>query len=162
MDKTELVDVRNAFRLIKEYQEIVNGIVRYIKRASKIPEGDIKGHMLYSSQLKLDRGSDYGTNPLGWGWDFLCGYVYEHFLGTETKDHKSIEISIIQLSDDGAYISETDGDEEKWIKTSSFVEAKESHSYLIFYIYVSNNSNRKGNWLFEKDKKELMNFKTDP
>lgn len=157
MDKTEIVDVRNAFRLLKEYQEIVNGIVRYIKSVSKLPEGDIKGHMLYSSQLKLDRGSDYGTNPLGWGWDFLCGYVYEHFLGVETKDHKSVEMSIVQLSDDGAYISEINGTEEKWKNTSSFINANDSHSYLIFYIYVSI-GNRKGNWLFEEDKEKYDRF----
>jgi len=157
MDKSELVDVRNAFRLLKEYQEIVNGIVRYIKRATILPEGDIKGRMLYSSQLKLDRRSDYGTNPLGWGWDFLCGYVYEHFLGIESKDHKSVEMSIVQLSDDGAYISKTNGTEEKWKDTLSFINANDSHSYLIFYIYISINS-RKGNWLFEEDKEKYDRF----
>ncbi len=157
MDKSELVDVRNAFRLLKEYQEVVNGIVRYIKRATVLPEGDIKGHMLYSSQLKLDRGSDYGTNPLGWGWDFLCGYVYEHFLGEETIDHKSVEMSIVQMSDDGAYISRINGTEEKWTDTPSFINANDSHSYLIFYIYISK-TNRKGDWLFEEEKDKYDRF----
>jgi hypothetical protein len=71
-----------------------------------------------------------------WGWDFLYGYVFEYYFGVQKINKRNVEMSILQISDDGYYISTQDKKQETNI--DSFETAESSHSYLVFLVTVSN------------------------
>ena len=128
------VDVRNAFRLLHNYQERVLQIVSYIREQT--PFNDMWGSKdWYSAEIGKRRDSpdsEYAKLRVFkdiWGWDFLYGYFFEYYFGQEVINKKKIEMSIFQVSDDGFFISTQ---EKKLMnKTSCFEPSELSHSYLI-------------------------------
>lgn len=128
------VDVRNAFRLLHNYQERVLQIVSYIREQT--PFNDMWGKKdWFSAEIGKRRNSpdsDYAKLSVFkdmWGWDFLYGYFFEYYFGFEVISKKKVEMSIFQVSDDGFFISTQ---EKKLMnKTSCFDPSELSHSYLI-------------------------------
>lgn len=132
--KTSLRDVRSAFRLLAVYQQHVLGIVRFIaeqthyrtirygrKRFSRPIVKTKDKDPQYDSRLKI-------VDDM-WGWDFLYGYVFEYYLGSRKIGGKNVKMSIIQVSDDGCYMSH--GVSENPMHVPEFTDVEESHSYLI-------------------------------
>ena len=128
------VDVRNAFRLLHNYQERILQIVSYIREQT--PFNDMWGSKdWYSAEIGKRRkspDSEYAKLRVFkdmWGWDFLYGYFFEYYFGQEVIDKKKVEMSIFQVSDDGFFISTQE--KKQMNKTSCFEPSELSHSYLI-------------------------------
>lgn len=127
------VDVRRAFRLLAEYQKRVLSIVNYIKEQT--PYNDMWGSKWFSDPIGNRRkspDSDYAKLSVShdmWSWNYLYGYVFEYYFGSKKIDKKDIEMSIIQVSDDGFYISRKD--RPTHTKPSTFESVEDSHSYII-------------------------------
>lgn len=132
--KTSLTDVRSAFRLLAVYQQHVLGVVRFIaeqthykhilyghKRFSRPIVKTKEKNLQYDSRLKI-------VDDM-WGWDFLYGYMFEYYLGSRMIDGKEVKMSIIQVSDDGCYLSH--GAPKNPMHVPEYTDVEESHSYLI-------------------------------
>ena len=95
------VDVRNAFRLLNDYQKHILNIVNYIREQTEYTEMWGRKNW-YSNEIgnkKNSPDSDYAklniTNDM-WGWDFLYGYIFEYYFGDLDKKRKgNIEMSVI-------------------------------------------------------------------
>lgn len=130
------VDVRNAFRLLYQYQHRILGIINYIREQAGYT--NMWGSKWYSNAIgkrKNSPDSDYANLSVWhtmWGWDFLYGYVFDYYFGIRQIERRDIEMSVLQVSDDGFYISQND----KSSKTNilSYADAEDSHSYLIFNV----------------------------
>lgn len=139
--KNALTNVRGAFRTLAYYQKSMLSIVNYIKNRSVIKDSRIYGAKRFSQpigkcQLKEDYDARLNIFPDMWSWDFLYGYMFEYYLGTHelsTKEgNKEVSISIIQVSDDGFIISQT----ENKLRTDleGFNSIERSNSWLIICI----------------------------
>ncbi len=132
------VDVRNAFRLLNNYQERVINIVSYIREQT--PFTDMWGSKWFSNEIRKRNDSpdtDYAKLRIYkdmWGWDFLYGYFLEYYFGQERIDKKNVEMSIFQISDDGYFISNQERRQKN--NTSSFEASELSHSYLILNVAI--------------------------
>lgn len=161
-------DVRNAFRLLKEFQEKILNIVYYIREQT--PYTEMWGSKIwYSDEIGKGRSpeSDYAHLKVYkdmWGWDFLYGYIFEYWFGYTTIGKKNIDMSIFQLSDDGWFISNQPRKDMEDIST--FAPSVESHSYIILNVSVTSNTNNEM-WLdevsnedrtFDSQKEFLTNF----
>ncbi|MBI9062573.1 MAG: hypothetical protein JEZ14_11355 [Marinilabiliaceae bacterium] len=159
---TAMCDVRNAFRLLKEYQERMLNIVSYIKNRYAMPE--LAGRRHFCDKL---RGKKNGYAEIQiwkdmWTWDFLYGYEFEYYLGSnELKDIKKkgkYAMSIIQVSDTGFHESSDANKDPNQIET--FKDSENSSSLLLFiFEWVKDDKD----WLwddsaaiFDKVKKELL------
>lgn len=137
LDKA-FVDVRNAFRLLDQYQERVLQIVSYIREQT--PYNDMWGARWYFNKIGKRRDSpdseyaDISVYKDMWGWDFLYGYIFEYYFGLNKFSHKKAEFSIFQISDDGYFLSNQDN--KHMTKVASFAPAEKSHSYLLFNVSV--------------------------
>lgn len=159
--------VRNAFRLLNAFQQRVIDTVLYIKSKTDLqPVGGASGQMLYSNPLSTR--SNINIYKDLWGWDFLCGYTFEYYLGEKLFEDRIVAMSIIQLSDDGPYTSKKEG-MEKWIDLNSFEPSENSHSYLLFYSNVHSASCKSVGWVsagenFSKQSRDisLINFLSSP
>ena len=105
------VDVRNAFRLLNRYQKRVLHIISYIR--DQTPYTDMWGKRnWYFNEIGTRRGSpdpEYAKLRVYkdmWGWDFLYGYIFEYYFGMKKIGKKNVEMSILQISDDGCFIAE--------------------------------------------------------
>lgn len=133
------VDVRNAFRLLNRYQKRVLHIVTYIREQT--PFTDMWGARdWYFDEIGNRRDSPDKTyaklkvskdTP---GWDFLYGYMFEYYFGLAKIGTKKVEMSILQVSDDGYFISEQA--KKQLYNISSFEPSESSHSYLMFNIAI--------------------------
>ncbi len=129
------IDVRNAFRLLKEYQEKVLSIVYFIKEKTRCAD-IINGEKKYSCPISMNANCYNNLSKDMWGWDFLYGYQFQYNLGSFEDESRIVQMSILQVSDDGPYLSHSDKG-GKWIDVSSFASSVESHSYLVFYVIIS-------------------------
>lgn len=110
------IDVRNAFRLIYRYQSRVQSIIQYIREHTIFPawgNHSVWGRRLFCNTIgKLrTQGPDIGYADLDiyldmWGWDFLYNYIFEYYFGQTEAEGKTVDMSIIQVSDDGYYKSQ--------------------------------------------------------
>lgn len=128
------VDVRNAFRLLARYQSRVQGIVKYIREHT--PYTDMWGKRRFCATIHTRRGCpdpDYEANlnvhDDMWPWDYLYNYLFEYYFGQATINRKIIEMSVIVVSDDGFFKSETPRKTQTNIST--FLPAEDSDSYLV-------------------------------
>ena len=133
------VDVRNAFRLLNRYQKRVLHIISYIR--DQTPYTDMWGKRnWYFNEIGTRRGSpdpEYAKLRVYkdmWGWDFLYGYIFEYYFGMKKIGKKNVEMSILQISDDGCFIAEQG--EKQLSDISKFEPSETSHSYLLFNIDV--------------------------
>ncbi len=145
------VDVRNAFRLLKSYQERILQIVSYIREQT--PYTRMWGGRWYSDEIGTSRSPapDYAklkVNKDMPGWDFLYGYLFEYYFGKHKFGKKTLEMSIIQISDDGFFISNKS--EKDISDLSCFESSKSSHSYIVFNVSVYT-SNASEMWLSDPD-----------
>lgn len=128
------VDIRNAYRLIARYQSRVLNIVNYIKEQT--PYTDMWGSKWFSLPIgkkKNSPASDYANLsvfPKMWSWDFTYGYLFEYYFGESKISRRRIDMSILQVSDDGFFVSQHSKPSQTDVST--FREAAESNSYLIF------------------------------
>lgn len=142
-----LLGVRKSFRLLAQFQEIVNSIIYRIQDKSifanasdniyaipwysGLPELSRKAENIYSendTKIKIYRGDTQ------WGWDFLPGYCLEYIIGNDNISNSKykVRLSVIQISDDGSFVydeeNEYDGD---WHDISKFMPAENSQSLFI-------------------------------
>lgn len=127
-------DIRNAFRLLARYQSRVQRIVNYIREHT--PYTDMWGKRRFCDTIGTRRDSpdkDYESNLRVWydmwSWDFMYNYLFEYYFGQAKFGRKIVEMSVIQVSDDGFYKSMSNNPSETDIST--FLPADESNSYLI-------------------------------
>lgn len=143
-----LCDVRNAYRLLKEYQERMLGIVSYIKERYTMPEfagikhfGDTI-HSKKSSYAKLNITKEM------WAWDFLYSYEFEYYLGQNSLVRDGVNmkyaISMLQVSDTGFYESQIPTKDMEQIE--SFKDSEKSSSLLIFVFELVKND---ADWLWD-------------
>ena len=158
------IDVRNAFRLLNDYQKRVLQIVKYIREQT--PYTDMWGRKdWYSDKIGNRRNSpdpeyaNLSVHPDMWAWDFLYGYFFEYYFGKKQIENKSVKMSLFQVSDDGFFVS---NDEKRhWTNTSSFASSESSHSFIVFNIsvYTSKESRL---WLRNsKEDNDCKRFLTD-
>lgn len=127
-------DVRNAFRLLARYQSRVLDIVNYIREHT--PYTDMWGVKRFSDIIHSRRDcpdKEYANLSVWkdmWSWDFMYNYLFEYYFGQVKIQRKVIDMSIIQVSDDGFYRSMANNPSPTDIST--FLPADESNSYLIF------------------------------
>lgn len=130
------IDVRYAFRLLKDYQNKVLEIIYYIK--DKTSFGNILGSRHgFFDPIKGTKGNNYAKLNIFqtmWGWDFLYGYIFEYYFGKIKVEGKNIKMSVFQISDDGCFISEIN--QAKIWRTKDFASVEKSHSYFVFNINV--------------------------
>lgn len=128
------VDVRNAFRLLYRYQSRVMDIVDYIREHTLYT--DMWGRRLFCDTIHTRKDcpdKDYAKLAVWsdmWAWDFMYNYMLEYYFGRVTIDGKTVEMSVIQVSDDGYYKSRATKPSPTDIST--FLPSDESNSYLIF------------------------------
>lgn len=107
----------------------------------------------YSNEIgnkKNSPDSDYAKLNIRndmWGWDFLYGYVFEYYFGDLDKKRKgNIEMSVIQVSDDGYFVSNREN--KSMTKISTFEDSENSHSYIILNMALTKKDNL---WLSDLD-----------
>jgi len=128
------IDVRNAFRLLARYQSRVLDIVNYIREQT--PYTDMWGLRRYCNVISTRKncpGDNYANLNVHrdmWSWDFLYNYLFEYYFGGAKFGRKTIEMSVIQVSDDGYYKSMANNPSPTDIST--FLPSDESNSYLVF------------------------------
>lgn len=138
--------VRQAFRLLDQFQKTLNSIVYYVRDCSVYKEeyknqNNIYAFVWYKNVTTRTnvKNRSYRVTAVaiyrdGWGWAYLPCYFVEHVLGDESIDgNYCLRFSIFQVSDDGSFVSEDDAEkyEEDWNFTSKFKPAEESESWLI-------------------------------
>ena len=127
------IDVRNAFRLLARYQSRVLDIVNYIREQT--PYTDMWGLRRYCNVISTRKncpGDNYANLNVPrdmWSWDFLYNYLFEYYFGGAKFGRKTIEMSVIQVSDDGYYKSMANNPSPTDIST--FLPSDESNSYLV-------------------------------
>lgn len=127
------IDVRNAFRLLYRYQSRVLDIVGYIREHTLYT--DMWGRRRYCNVISTRKncpGDNYANLNVQcdmWSWDYLYNYLFEYYFGGVKIGRKEIEMSVIQVSDDGYYKSLAASPTPTDIST--FLPADESNSYLI-------------------------------
>ena len=127
-------DVRNAFRLLARYQSRVLDIVNYIREHT--PYTDMWGLRRYCNVISTRKncpGDNYANLNVHcdmWSWDFMYNYLFEYYFGQVKIQRKTIDMSIIQVSDDGFYKSLANNPSPTDIST--FLPSDESNSYLVF------------------------------
>lgn len=127
------VDVRNAFRLLARYQSRVLDIINYIREQS--PFTDMWGLRRFCNVISTRKncpGDNYATLRIYsdmWAWDFMYNYIFEYYFGQVKIQRKVIDMSVIQVSDDGFYKSMSSKPSQTDIST--FLQAEESNSYLV-------------------------------
>lgn len=127
------VDVRNAFRLLYRYQSRILDIVGYIREHTLYT--DMWGRRLFCTTIHTRNNcpdKDYAKLAVWsdmWAWDFMYNYVFEYYFGQVKIGRKTIEMSVIQVSDDGFYKSISNKPSQTDIST--FLQAEESNSYLV-------------------------------
>lgn len=126
-------DVRNAFRLLARYQSRVLAIVNYIKEQTLFT--NMWGLRRYcnvigTKQKCPDNYANLKIEQYMWSWDFLYNYMFEYYFGQEKYGRKYIDMSIIQVSDDGFYKSISN--KPSPTDVSTFLPPDESNSYLVF------------------------------
>jgi hypothetical protein len=127
------VDVRNAFRLLARYQSRVLDIINYIREQS--PFTDMWGLRRFCNVISTRKncpGDNYATLRLYsdmWAWDFMYNYIFEYYFGQVKIQRKVIDMSVIQVSDDGFYKSMSSKPSQTDIST--FIPAEEANSYLV-------------------------------
>ena len=127
-------DVRNAFRLLARYQSRVLDIVNYIREHT--PYTDMWGLRRYCNVISTRKncpGDNYANLNVHcdmWFWDFMYNYLFEYYFGQVKIQRKTIDMSIIQVSDDGFYKSLANNPSPTDIST--FLPSDESNSYLVF------------------------------
>lgn len=127
------VDVRAGFRLLFEYQTRVQQIVNYIREHTPYPS--MWGNRLFCNTIHTTRKSDdndYANLAIHhdmWGWDFLYNYLFEYFFGTKTIGGQKVDMSVIQVSDDGYFKSPAPRPSRTKVET--FLPAADSDSWLI-------------------------------
>ena len=146
------VDVRNAFRLLNDYQKHILNIVNYIREQTEYAEMWGRKNW-YSNEIgnkKNSPDSDYAKLNIRndmWGWDFLYGYIFEYYFGDLDKKRKgNIEMSVIQVSDDGYFVSNREN--KSMTKISTFEDSENSHSYIILNMALTKKDNL---WLSDLD-----------
>ena len=159
--KEAMVDVRRAFRLLKEYQQRVLSIAGYIKDKYGMPL--LGGNRHFCDSLK-NRNSCYSNINIThdmWAWDFLYGYEFEYFFGVKEKGENKFGLTMLQASDTGFYLNENQ--DKNNIETFGSVEGSETLLVLIFQKDVGEKSFWNGNenildragLLYRKDKNIL-------
>lgn len=132
LDNT-FIDVRNAFRLLARYQSRVLDIVNYIREQT--PYTDMWGRRLFCDTIGTRRncpGDNYANLAVWkdmWSWDFLYSYMFEYYFGGVKLERKNVEMSVIQVSDDGFYKSFANSPSKTDIST--FLPSDESNSYMV-------------------------------
>lgn len=127
------VDVRNAFRLLYRYQSRILDIVGYIREHTLYT--DMWGRRLFCATIHTRNNcpdKDYAKLAVWsdmWAWDFMYNYVFEYYFGQVKIGRKTIEMSVIQVSDDGFYKSISNKPSQTDIST--FLQAEELNSYLV-------------------------------
>lgn len=127
------VDVRNMFRLLYRYQSRVLDIVGYIREHTLYT--DMWGRRLFCDTIHTRNNcpdKDYAKLAVWndmWAWDFLYNYVFEYYFGQVKIGRKTIEMSVIQVSDDGFYKSMSNKPSQTDIST--FLPAEDANSYLV-------------------------------
>lgn len=129
------VDVRNAFRLLARYQSRVLGIVGYIREHT--PFTDMWGRRLFCDTIHRKGGCPDGYANLSvwrdmWSWDFLYNYLFEYYFGQVNIESKIVDMSVIQVSDDGFYKSHDMQSSATNITT--FAPAVESNSLIVLTV----------------------------
>lgn len=169
----KMIDVRSAFRQLYQYQRSVIGIVNYIREHTSFTR--MYGRKRFSQPIHNVQGSPMKSyanlNVFGgmWAWDFLYGYVFEYNFGKREIDGKKICMSVIQVSDDGSYCSQSPHPSRTQLSTYESIES--SHSYLVFVVgtilWPKTNNNIDSEQLLkdfirgEKDETILKNEKGD-
>lgn len=126
-------DVRNAFRLLARYQSRVLDIVNYIREQT--PFTDMWGLRRYCNVISTRKncpGENYATLKIYsdmWSWDFLYNYIFEYYFGQVKIQKKIIDMSVIQVSDDGFYKSMSNNPSPTDIST--FLPSDEANSYIV-------------------------------
>jgi len=129
-------NVRNAFRLLYRYQNRALNIINYIREQT--PYTDMWGGKWYSNPIGTRRDSpdkDYANLRVWkdmWAWDFLYGYLFEYYFGTTKINKKDIEMSVMQVSDDGYFLSHNPS--SSLTDLSTFADAEDSHSYIVLNV----------------------------
>lgn len=130
------VDVRNAFRLLAQYQLSVLDIVRYVQENTLYT--DMRGQpyniinrdgSLFKRKNSKDEYANlnvFESNP----FNYLYSYFFEFYFGEIEIDKQKVAMSVIQVSDDGFYKSMATNPSPTDIST--FFPADDSNSYLIF------------------------------
>lgn len=132
LDNT-FVDIRNSFRLLARYQSRVLDIVNYIREQT--PFIDMWGLRHFCNVISTRKncpGDNYATLRIYsdmWAWDFMYNYIFEYYFGQVKIQRKVIDMSVIQVSDDGFYKSMSSKPSQTDIST--FLPAEEANSYLI-------------------------------
>ena len=141
----QFLGVRQAFRLLEQFQKAVNSIVYYVRDCSVYKKehknkDNIYALVWYENFITRtnDKDRNYGVPAIkiyrdNWAWPYLPCYFVEHVLGDEEIDEKyKLRFSIFQVSDDGSFVSENNAEHFKsdWNFTSDFRPAEQSEAAL--------------------------------
>ena len=140
--QSAFADVRRAYRLIYQLQSRLKDLVSYIKSQTRFCEstdsggcwrfcGNTTRHVISQyTDLRIDN-----IEP----WQALPGYVFEYYF--TSFEENGLEMSIIQVCDDGYYTANKQNLSKEDIL--SFRSADESNSYIILVCGFAG-----GNWMY--------------
>lgn len=120
------LNVRKAYRLLHDYQQMVIDAVRYISRELDINEWEAYPH--------LDAASSKGywkLNDSSWAWLPMMNADF-HFVN-QLSETDFMTLSILVLSDTG-FIEGDDGEKNK-SDTTTFDEVGQSKTQFAFFLY---------------------------
>ncbi|GGK70003.1 hypothetical protein ACD591_03755 [Rufibacter glacialis] len=123
--KEILIDVRNSFRFLFQYQKRVLDLVSYI--------GSSYGFRYSGGFTKFSGPTPRnGKGSLSnWAWDWLPFYFYEFYFGKLNIGQHEIAFSVFILNDTGFFAANELSKTSK-TKVSSFESAENSDTKLIF------------------------------
>lgn len=143
--REQLLNVRKAHRLLKEYQQAMLEIVFKISDDLNLPI--IGGNAPFSWHLRSTRKDEYVDFSIRremWAWDYLPSYLFEYYFGEhEIEGNKRFSLSVFQVSDTGFKNT------ENRLELNDFQGVEAASSCLVFLLELKYKEN--GGWLWNRD-----------
>ena len=127
------LDVRNGFRLLFQYQTRVLQIIKYIREHT--PYTSMWGRRLFCNTIHTTRNSpdsEYANLAIPsnmWAWDFMYNYLFEFYFGVKKIGGQNVDMSVVQVSDDGYFKSAYH--KPTRINPTTFMSSEDSNSWFI-------------------------------
>lgn len=136
--KELFLNIRNAVRLMYEYQKRMQGTMFHVKSVLNLsPSGRIEINKLYSRAPRASK--DYGESQLSndnWAWDYIFPMAMEYYLGEKRINNMDFRMSAIQVTDDGYYKAMQQSLPVNRLDTYSYVDPDAAESWVVFVMEI--------------------------
>lgn len=164
--KDLFLNVRKSIRLLYEFQKRMQDTMFHIKSILNLSSpGEISINQLYSNHHSRVSGR-YGTFKLEkntWAWDSILPMAVEYYLGEKNIGEYEFCLSVIQIIDNGYYLSKQKGNNPSPIDTYTYEPVENSETLVLFIMEIKYpNTNWAQRWDREKMKNNLPKWLHNP